>query len=187
LRSPAEPSASDAELMRGIARGDRESFAALYDRHAAILFGVVLRILRDRAEAEDVLQESFLQVWQRAASYDESRGRALPWLMLLARSRALDRVRARRLRERTAFDLAWESERSAPPPAAIVTEDAPIVRRALEQIPEAERSALMLAYFDGLSQSEIAASQQKPLGTVKTHMRTGLKRLRELLGEDARR
>ena len=186
MSSPVEQSPSDAELVRRVARGDRDAFAAIYDRHGAILLGVLLRILRNRAEAEDVLQDTFLQVWQRAASFDEARGRVLPWLSLLARSRALDRLRSRGARERTASELAAE-ELTAPPSTAIGNPDAPIVRRALEQIPEAERSALRLAYFEGLTQSEIAERQQKPLGTVKTHMRLGLIKLRELLGEGAQR
>jgi RNA polymerase sigma-70 factor (ECF subfamily) len=179
----SEESASDAELVRRVACGDRQAFATLFDRRGAILFGIVLRILHDREEAEDVLQETFLQVWQRAATFDEARGRAVAWLMLIARSRALDRVRGRDVRRRAATELAAESETEAAPASSAANVDGPIVRRALEQISEAERSALLLAYFEGLTQTEIAERQQKPLGTVKTHMRLGLRRLRELLGE----
>ena len=187
MSSRPEPLPADAELIRRVARGDREAFAALYDRHGAILFGILMRILRNRAEAEDVLQEAFLQIWQRAGSFDEARGRVVPWLALVARSRALDRLRARGVRERTASELAAEADVPTPTTASIGNEDAPIVRRALGEIPEAQRSTLMLAYFEGLTQSEIAARQGKPLGTVKTHMRLGLIRLRELLGEGTKR
>ena len=182
---PAHP--TDVELIRRVAAGDREAFAAVYDRHAAILLGILLRILRNRAEAEDVLQDTFLQIWQRAARFDEARGKVVPWLALLARSRALDRLRSRGVRDRTASELAAETGAPSTSDSTIANEDGPIVRRALEAIPEAQRSALQLAYFEGLTQSEIAARQGKPLGTVKTHMRLGLIKLRELLGEGTKR
>jgi len=185
LGSSTAQTATDEELVRQIADGDREAFAALYDRCAAILFGIVLRIVRDPAEDEDVLQEVFLQIWQRASGYDARRGRVVPWLTLLARSRALDRFRTRSHRDRTAAQAAAEP---APPAAdvadeVIVGQGGWVVRRALEEISEEQRTALSLAYFEGLTQSEIAARLQKPLGTVKTHTRVGLMRLREVLGE----
>jgi len=171
--------------MRRVGNADREAFAELYDRFAAILHGIVLRIVRSRAEAEDVLQEVFLQIWQRAGSYDERRGRLVPWLTLLARSRALDRLRTREQRSRVGAAAGAE-----PPPSpasdaaedAIIGEEGLLVRDALEKISEEQRSALSLAYFEGLTQSQIADRLEKPLGTVKTHTRLGLLRLRELLG-----
>lgn len=175
----------DSELVRKVARGNRQAFATLYDRHGGILFGIVLRILRHREEAEDVLQEIFLQIWQRAEAFDESRGQALPWLTLVARSRALDRLRARAVREHAASASVTEPEPAAREgeDEAIASEDTVTVRRALEAISEDQRTALTLAYFEGLSQSEIAARLDKPLGTVKTHMRLGLMKLRYLLNE----
>ena len=176
--------AEDAILVRA-AQASPPAFAALYDRHCAILFGIVLRILRNRAEAEDVLQETFLQIWQRAKSFDVSRGQALPWLTLLARSRALDRLRARNVRDRTAAEVANEPEAAAGDAAdeVAVSEAALTVRRALEEVSAEQRTALTLAYFEGLTQSEIAVRLARPLGTVKTHTRLGLMRLRELLDE----
>ncbi|MGH7897892.1 MAG: sigma-70 family RNA polymerase sigma factor [Candidatus Binatia bacterium] len=172
-----------------MARADQDAFGKLYDRYGAILFGIVLRILRSRAEAEDVLQDTFLQIWQRADTFDEARGRPLPWLAMLARSRALDRLRGRNLRDRVTADLAAEPEAESPDTAAgaALGEETRMVREALAEIPEAQRAALLLAYFDGFSQSEIAARLEKPLGTVKTHTRLGLMRLRELLTEPNRR
>jgi RNA polymerase sigma-70 factor (ECF subfamily) len=185
LSSRTPQTTPDAELIQRVADGDREGFAELYDRFAAILFGIVLRILRSRAEAEEVLQDTFLQIWQRAASFDERRGRVIPWLTLLARSRALDRLRNRNLQGRPAAEAADEPE---PQSAGAVDEvmageEGLLVRRALTAISEDQRTALTLAYFEGLTQSEIAARVAKPLGTVKTHTRLGLMKLRELLAE----
>jgi RNA polymerase sigma-70 factor (ECF subfamily) len=179
----------ETELLERVASGDPRAFAELYERFGAILFGIVLRILRSRAEAEDALQEIFLEIWQRAASYDSSRGRVLPWLTLLARSRAVDRLRARSVRDRVAAEIAAEPEPSALDTAndVVLNEDCLIARRALEQVSADQRTALTLAYFEGLTQSEIAARLGKPLGTVKTHTRLGLLRLRELLSESGRK
>ena len=177
----------EVELLHGVARGDERAFAALYDRYSAILFGLLLRILHDRPEAEDVLQEVFLQIWQRASNFDAERGRPFTWLVTLARSRAIDRLRATGSRERAAQAAAGES----PEPVADAekeaarSEEGQVVRAALAEIPEEQRRALLLAYFEGLSQSEIAARLNQPLGTVKTRMRSGMMRLRELLRAQA--
>jgi RNA polymerase sigma-70 factor, ECF subfamily len=181
----AKHGASDADLIEGVVRGDRQAFAALYDRHGAILFGIVLRILGSRSEAEEVLEEVFLQIWQGAGSFDASRGHLLPWLMLLARSRALDRLRARSVRDRTTAAVTAERDPRIGDAAdeGALSEISLTVRRALAEISEDQRSVLMLAYFEGLTQSEIAVRLGSPLGTVKTHTRLGLARLRELLSE----
>ncbi len=177
----------DAELLRAVARGDEAAFARVYDRYAHILLGLMLRILRSRPEAEDVLQEVFLQVWQQARSFDPARGRAFTWLATLARSRAIDRLRAVDSRERA----AQRSVEDGLPPAAesrgwadeeaIRAERAEAVRAALAELPEEQRQVLVLAYLDGMSQSEIAAAKNQPLGTVKTRTRTGLKKLSDSL------
>jgi RNA polymerase sigma-70 factor, ECF subfamily len=178
--------AEDAEWLRATARGDEPAFARVYDRYGPILFGLLLRILRSRAEAEDVLQEVFLQVWQRAHSFDPGRGRAFTWLVTLARSRAIDRLRASDSRERAARASAEE----APPEpaagewadtAAVRAERAEAVRQALAELPEEQRQVLLLAYLEGMSQTEIAAAKSQPLGTVKTRTRTALRKLSESL------
>ncbi len=176
----------DAELLRAVARGDESAFARVYDRYSPILLGLLLRILRSRAEAEDVLQEVFLQVWQQARSFDESRGRGFTWLVTLARSRAIDRLRAVDSRERAAQRSA---EDGLPATQTLVLADddairaerAEAVRGALGELPEEQRQVLVLAYLEGMSQTEIAAAKNQPLGTVKTRTRAGLKKLSESL------
>ncbi len=178
--------AEDAELLRAVARGEEPAFARVYDRYSPILLGLLLRILRSRAEAEDVLQEVFLQVWQQARSFDASRGRPFTWLVTLARSRAIDRLRAVDSRERA----AQRSGEDVPPVSpsqgwadeeAIRAERAEAVRDALGELPEEQRQVLVLAYLEGMSQSEIAAAKNQPLGTVKTRTRAGLKKLSDAL------
>ncbi|MBX5478621.1 MAG: sigma-70 family RNA polymerase sigma factor [Pyrinomonas methylaliphatogenes] len=182
---PRSQDQSDAELVRAIAQGDERALAAFYDRYASILFGLLLRILNDRSEAEDVLQEVFLQVWQEAERFDGARGRPFTWLVTIARSRAIDRVRARNSRDRKEMQASrssW-SETDEITQQLSRTEEREIVRRALAEIPEEQRDVLLLAYFEGLSQSEIATRTGAPLGTIKTRMRAGLRRLREILRE----
>lgn len=178
-----EPSPTDAELLRAVAAGDESALAAIYDRYSSILLGLLLRILHSRAEAEDVLQEVFVQVWRRADSFDESRGRGFTWLVTLARSRAIDRLRALDSRQRAATASAAEPSEVVSDASldAFRSEQREIVRSALSQLTEDQRRTLLLAYEEGLTQSEIAARLNQPLGTVKTRTRAGLMKLRELL------
>ena len=178
-----EQDKTDAELIYAVARGDEGALASLYDHYSSILFGLLLRILKDRPEAEDVLQEVFIQIWQRAASFDVERGRPFTWLVTLARSRAIDRLRSTRSRERAALASAAEAAEPVADASddAVRSEQGEAVRGALASIPEEQRRALLLAYFEGLSQTEIAARLDQPLGTVKTRMRSGMMKLRELL------
>ncbi len=180
---PDQIQISDAELIHAIARGDEQAFASLYRRYSSLLFGYMLRILNSNAEAEDVLQEVFVHVWQHAHDFDETRGRVFSWLIRIAHSRAIDRLRALRSRDRTVTRASREASGDVSDGVdyAIRLEEGELVRRALDEISEEQRDALMLAYFEGLSQTEIAARIQKPLGTVKTRTRDGLRKLRELL------
>ncbi len=182
---PEQAQESDVELLHSVARGDEAGLARLYDRYRLILFGLLVRILNSREEAEDVLQEVFLQVWRRAGDFDEQRGRPFTWLVTLARSRAIDRLRVLASRQRLADSAAKEASPEASDAVAdtLHQEQKEIVARALADLPEEQRHTLKLAYFEGLTQSEIAAKLDTPLGTVKTRMRTGMMKLRELLGE----
>lgn len=180
---PEQVPNTDVELVHAIARGDEQAFASLFDRYSSTLLGFLIRILNSKAEAEDVLQEVFVQVWQHAPSYDATRGRVLTWLITIARNRAIDRLRALDSRESTAIKSTKEIVEDALSAVdeAIQSEQAEMVRHALSQIPEIQRDALLLAYFERLSQSEIAERVGIPLGTVKTRIRSGLKKLRSLL------
>lgn len=173
--------------MKAIAARDEAALAQLYDRYRVIVFGLLMRILNNREEAEDVLQEVFLQVWRKADDFDETRGRPFTWLVTLGRSRGIDRLRTLASRERVAEAGAREVVEQVSDAAtdAFKSEQRGLVNSALAQLPDEQKRPLMLAYFDGLTQSEIAARLGAPLGTVKTRMRTGLMRLRELLaGKD---
>ena len=159
---------SDIELLHAVAQGDEAALARLYDAYRVILFGLLVRILNSREEAEDILQDVFIQVWRRAKDFDEKRGRPFTWLVTLARSRAIDRLRQLGARQRLS-DTIRVAQRET-------------VRQALAELPEEQRNTLVLAYFDGLTQSEIAAKLNAPLGTIKTRMRSGMIKLRALLG-----
>lgn len=175
------------ELLKAVASEDEAALAQLYDRYRVILFGLLMRILNNREEAEDVLQEVFLQVWRRAADFDENRGRPFTWLVTLARSRGIDRLRTLAARERVAIAGARDESEAVSDAAsdAFRAEQRGLVTNALAQLPDEQQRPLMLAYFDGLTQTEIAARLGAPLGTVKTRMRTGMMKLREMLaGKD---
>ncbi len=181
--------ADDRALLRAVAAGDKEALRQLYTRHSAVLFALALRVLSDRAEAEDVLQEAFVQIWKTAGSFDEGRGRPLGWLIMLTRSRAIDRLRSRKTRTRVtesmAKDTSQAGESTTPADEAQASEAQRTVRNALKSLPSDQRVPIEMAYFGGLTQFEIAQQLSQPLGTVKTRMRSGMMRLREQLGAAA--
>ena len=183
--SPTE-ALDDRALVHAVAARDKEALHQLYVRHSAVLFALALKILSDRAEAEDVLQETFVQIWKTAGSFDEARGKPMGWFIVLTRSRAIDRHRSRRTRTRFAESVAQEGSQATPAatPAdeALASEAQRAVRNALKALPTEQRVPIEMAYFGGLTQFEIAQQLSQPLGTVKTRMRTGMMRLREQLG-----
>lgn len=174
-------------LLERSGRGDREAFAALYDRVAGRVHGLVLRIVRDAAQAEEVTQEVMLDVWRTAASFERSRGSALPWVLTIAHRRSVDKVRASQ--SQSVRDHGYESRRP-PQPADPTADDATnrvrsvAVRTAVAQLSEGGRRALELAYFEGRTHREIAQELGIPLGTAKTRVRDGLRHLRETLREE---
>ena len=171
------------ELIRQMAAGDRDAFARFYDRYAALVFPLILQIVRDRPDAADVLQEVFWEAWRGASDYDPGRGTPEAWMITRARTRAIDRVRAVRRRGETFVAPLDEAVAAAlPEPGGDAAERAEargVIRTALDQLPDAQRQAIELAYYAGLTQTEIAERLRQPLGTVKTRIRLGLERLRE--------
>ena len=181
--APRQPDLS--ELLRASARGDERAFAQLYDATSRRLYGLVVRVVRDPAQAEEVAQEAFLEIWRTSARFDPARGSAMSWMMTIAHRKAVDRVRsaeAASRRDQTyeattqerAYDItAEEVERSL---------EGQRVRNALESLTETQRGAVQLAYFGGYTHNEVAALLGIPLGTAKTRIRDGLIRLRDTLG-----
>jgi RNA polymerase sigma-70 factor (ECF subfamily) len=176
---PPAPDASDAELLIRVAERDRAAFELLYHRYVRSMFGLALRRLRDRQRAEDAVQETFAAVWRSAASYRPERGPAAPWLYAIARNAIVDRFRTHV--DTTAEVPEIVSTDPGPADAAESSFVAWRVHRALEELPPREREVVELAYWSGLSQSEVAEYLHIPLGTVKTRTRSALARLADVL------
>lgn len=170
----------DRGLMAAAAAGDEAALAALYDRHAAAMLGVALRILKTRQDAEDLVHDVFVEAWQRAGDFDASRGSVRSWLLVRTRSRAVDRLRsleAARKRGLLLRDQQGPGEASVEPLWDGL--DRQRAKRALDALPEAQRSLVELAYFEGLSCSEMAEKCGIPIGTVKSRLSAGMSKLRE--------
>ena len=190
MTPPALPpdgrAAADAHLLGRMAVRDRDALAELYDRFSRPLFATALRVVGDRAEAEDIVHDAFLMLWEKAADFDAARGSAFAWAVTLVRNRAIDRVRSRRrrgelLEASTPEDLGYGAEALAASDSATTSDQAQAVRAAVAALPREQQRALELAFFSGLTQQEIAARLAEPLGTVKARIRRGLLKLRELL------
>jgi RNA polymerase sigma-70 factor (ECF subfamily) len=176
-QSPDQVRADAARLERVIAR-DSEALAELYDEHGRRLFGLILRILKDRDEAEEVLQEVFVQAWTRASTYDHGLGSPAGWLLGIARNRAIDRLRANSVRVRAVEAVPEPPPTESPEGRAAVAERQRDVQQALDALPAEQRELIEQAYFLGFTHSELAARLSLPLGTVKTRIRRGLLSLR---------
>jgi RNA polymerase sigma-70 factor (ECF subfamily) len=179
-------SEEQAQLVRRIAAGDLRAMSDFYDQTATPLFSVALRILGDSSEAEEVVQDAFVQVWEKAGRFDPLLGGAFHWALSINRHRAIDRLRSRQRRARLAEELQ-ESGAAEPAPAvtpdlgALDAEESAEVRAALSSLPADQRQAIEMAFFAGLTHPEIAEALGEPLGTVKARIRRGLLKLRESL------
>jgi RNA polymerase sigma-70 factor, ECF subfamily len=171
-------------LLQQVATGDSDAFRRFYERYASLTFTFALRVLGSRSDAEDLLQEVFIQVWRQAQNYSPERGSPEAWLITMTRSRAIDKLRSMHKRGMSPLSLDDPSGLEGGTqgkPATQPSEAKLTVQGVLAKLPETQRTVLELAYFDGLTQSEIASRLGEPLGTVKTRMRTGLERLRGFL------
>src|SRR5438105_1155789 len=187
LMSSSVDSESES-LVPAVARGDLAAFEALYDRYSSTLYALLLRILNNAEDAQEVLQETFVKVWTSARMFDAVRGSEVAWLISIARSRGIDRLRSRKIRGDRENDAGREIsihssfvEKTTGADEAMRSQERSAVRSALAELPDAQRIALELSYFEGLSQSEIAERLNEPLGTIKTRMQLGMKKLRERL------
>ncbi|HVS02860.1 MAG TPA: sigma-70 family RNA polymerase sigma factor [Thermoanaerobaculia bacterium] len=192
-RAPAEPAGadlSDAALVRRVAERREDALAALYDRYGAMLLALARRVLGSDGDAEEVLQDAFVQLWRQAARYDPRRSSVSTWLVLITRSRAIDLLRSRQVRERAAVAAGEEDPRrhaSPEGPASVwYGERRQRVLDALRELPAEQRAVLEMAFFEGLTQTEIAARSDTPLGTVKTRTLLAMKKLRAAMRDQIR-
>jgi RNA polymerase sigma-70 factor, ECF subfamily len=177
----------EVELLTRIGWGDRDSFETLYDRFSGVLFLAAARILNDQREAEDVVQEVFLQIWDRAHQYNPERGKPLAWAMTLLRNKAIDRIRSTRRRsllrdqvEREVKLMEDTFHRDCADEIDVLEKNR-ILRSAISKLPKDQREAIELAFFSGLTQNEIAQRLGEPLGTIKARIRRGMDRLRNIV------
>jgi len=181
----------DLELLARISQGDQKSLAILYDKYARLIYSLTLRIVRNEEEARELQQDVFLQVWHKAGLFDNERGSFVTWLVTLAHNKSINTLRSRRYKKsaleakQDIADITSDSTVSNHTPLsdALENDERRHVLSALEQIPELQRKALYLSYYEGYSQSEIAEMLGEPLGTIKTRMRKGMMKLVAILGE----
>lgn len=180
MQSPDDPR-EDIALLDRIVAHDEHAVGELYDRHSRLLYALIVRILRDRSEAEEVLQEVFVLVWTRAETYNVGLGSPAGWLVRIARNRAIDHLRANSARLRAVEAAPWPAPAESPESSACAGEQQKAIARALGSLPCEQRELIEQAYFLGLTQSELAERHKLPLGTVKTRIRTGMLALRQQL------
>jgi RNA polymerase sigma-70 factor (ECF subfamily) len=184
-RSMESHAHEDDYLMGRVAAGDRDAFARLFDRHSPVVLGLLVRILGRRSEAEEILQEVFLQVWRQADRYEPGRSTPRGWILVLARSRALDHLRSREARQRREHEISAGNANREEPPLGTegleASERREQVSSALELLPPEQRRCIELAFFEGLTQTQIASRLEAPLGTVKSRIHLGMSKLRQVL------
>ena len=181
---------ADAELVARLAERDEAALEPLYDRYGKIVYSVAMRILRDAQAAEEVTQEVFVRLWNNAASFESTKGYVRVWILRITHNLALNEVRRRQSRPVIAANFDWPTESEHllaqytsgdPEMATWLRERATVIRHALEQLPLPQRQSIELAFFGGLSQAEVAAALGEPLGTIKSRVRIGMRRLRDIL------
>ena len=187
---PAPQLAAEIALLRQVAQGDRRSFEELYDRFSGVLFSTAYRVLNNQEAAEDVLQDVFIQIWEKAPLYDPTRGKPMTWAMTLTRNKAIDRLRSTQRRNRLQDDVQRASEtfeqfdgRSSFD-AVVSGETGELVREAIQKLSKDQREAIELAFFSSLTQNEIAERLNEPLGTIKARIRRGMMKLRDVLSPE---
>ena len=187
---PANDLDAEIELLKRVAHGDRVSFETLYDRFSGVLFSTAYRVLNNQEAAEDVLQDVFIQIWEKAPLYDPARGKPMTWAVTLTRNKAIDRLRSPVRRNRLQDDVEREGEtfeqfddRSSFD-AVAAGETNQIVRDAIQKLSKDQREAIELAFFSSLTQTEIAGRLNEPLGTIKARIRRGMMKLREVLNPE---
>jgi RNA polymerase sigma factor (sigma-70 family) len=174
---------SDEAVLELVSRGNESALGELYDRYGRVAFGLALRVVRDRSLAEDAVQEGFLAVWRSAGTFLAEHGKPSTWILTLVHRRAVDLVRREERRRTEPIDDLAQPTGDATDEEASVRQQRQIVQKALRKLPDEQREAIELAYYGGYTQSELAERLGQPLGTIKSRMFTGLKRLRELLAE----
>lgn len=177
---------NDVELLRDIGAGDRSAFSRFYDQYSKLLFSIAFKVLNDSKEAEDVLQEVFLQVWDKAGHYDSRLGKPVSWVVTLTRNKAIDHIRSSqrraKLMEQAATEMAVQSDVAATANESVRgQESAQLISSAVSELPADQRKAIEMAFFSGLTQNEISETLKEPLGTIKARIRRGMLKLRDRL------
>ncbi len=185
--SDISSSADIDELLHRVAIGDRQAFGAFYDELSGAVYGTALRVIRDRAIAEEVAQDAFVEMWQKASDWNPARGKAKTWALMIAHRRAVDRVRREEaMRRRHEKTTLWSVPHRDNTADEVVDDDERRrVRRGLDALTDLQREAIELAYFQAMTYREVAERLDVPLGTIKTRMRDGLVRLREVMGGES--
>ena len=181
---------AEIRLLKRIGQGDRGAFEELYDRFSGILFSTAYRVLNSQIAAEDVLQDVFIQIWEKAPLYNPARGKPLTWAMMLTRNKAIDRLRSTQRRNRLQDSVQRDSELSeqfddrSSFDAVASVETSKLVREAIEKLSKDQRQAIELAFFSSMTQAEIAEHLNEPLGTIKGRIRRGMMKLRDLISPE---
>lgn len=190
IETTAPPEVDDATLVERMAEGDETALGGLYDRFAGMLLGLARRVLHSTSDAEEVVQEVFLQVWRQAGRYDRTKSSVSTWLVLITRSRSIDRLRSRKVKDRTIDQVRQEKPKLHTSPeghgSVLLEQRRERLVRELAELPPEQRQVLELAFFAGMTQSEIASATDIPLGTVKTRTLLAMKKLRKALQDDIR-